>query len=76
MYSGHQFGTYVPRLGDGRAILLGSVANTAGDTYHEIQLKGAGLTPYSRMGDGYAVLRSTIREYLCSEAMQPLFTYY
>ncbi|WP_269530965.1 YdiU family protein [Chitinimonas sp. BJYL2] len=66
VYSGHQFGIWAGQLGDGRALLLGEVAG------QEIQLKGAGLTPYSRMGDGRAVLRSSIREYLCSEAMQGL----
>lgn len=67
VYSGHQFGHYNPRLGDGRAMLLGEIAH-AGQRY-EIQLKGAGLTPYSRQGDGRAVLRSSLREFLCSEAM-------
>jgi len=67
VYSGHQFGQWAGQLGDGRAILLGE---TAGGL--ELQLKGAGLTPYSRMGDGRAVLRSSIREFLCSEAMQGL----
>ncbi|MEK8088410.1 protein adenylyltransferase SelO [Thermithiobacillus plumbiphilus] len=71
LYSGHQFGHYVPQLGDGRAILLGEVRNQRGEHW-EIQLKGAGQTPFSRMGDGRAVLRSTIREYLCSEAMHGL----
>ena len=71
VYAGHQFGVYVPRLGDGRALLLGEVVNNNGERW-ELQLKGAGPTPYSRMGDGYAVLRSTIREYLCSEAMHGL----
>lgn len=71
LYAGHQFGHYVPQLGDGRAILLGEVKNRAGDAW-EIQLKGAGTTPYSRSGDGRAVLRSSIREYLCSEAMHGL----
>jgi len=70
VYSGHQFGSYVPRLGDGRAISLGEVVGR--DGICDIQLKGAGLTPYSRMGDGRAVLRSSIREYLCSEAMHAL----
>jgi len=65
-YSGHQFGVWAGQLGDGRAILLGEVAG------QELQLKGAGKTHYSRMGDGRAVLRSSIREYLCSEAMQAL----
>ena len=71
MYAGHQFGVYVPQLGDGRAILLGDMLDTEGRCW-EWQLKGAGLTPFSRMGDGRAVLRSTIREYLCSEAMHGL----
>lgn len=71
LYAGHQFGVWVPQLGDGRAILLGEVLNEAGEHW-DIQLKGAGPTPYSRMGDGRAVLRSTIREYLCSEAMHGL----
>ncbi len=68
VYSGHQFGGYSPRLGDGRALLLGEVV-TGNDSVVDLQLKGAGLTPYSRMGDGRAVLRSVIREYLGSEAM-------
>ena len=67
VYSGHQFGQWAGQLGDGRAILLGETR--AG---FEIQLKGAGRTPYSRMGDGRAVLRSSIREFLCSEAMHGL----
>jgi uncharacterized protein YdiU (UPF0061 family) len=71
LYAGHQFGHYVPQLGDGRAILLGEVKNTAGEGW-EVQLKGAGRTPYSRGGDGRAVLRSSIREFLCSEAMHAL----
>jgi len=71
VYSGHQFGYYVPQLGDGRAMLLGEVTNKNGETW-EIQLKGAGPTPYSRNADGRAVLRSTIREFLCSEAMHGL----
>jgi serine/tyrosine/threonine adenylyltransferase len=70
VYSGHQFGVWAGQLGDGRAILLGAVETPAG--LQELQLKGAGRTPYSRMGDGRAVLRSSIREYLCSEAMQGL----
>lgn len=65
-YAGHQFGHFVPRLGDGRAINIGTI-----DKYH-LQLKGAGITEYSRAGDGRAVLRSSIREYLMSEAMQGL----
>lgn len=71
IYAGHQFGHYVPQLGDGRAILLGEVKNRKGEPW-EVQLKGAGITPYSRRGDGRAVLRSSIREYLCSEAMHGL----
>ncbi|HEX7381780.1 MAG TPA: YdiU family protein [Nevskiaceae bacterium] len=71
IYAGHQFGTYVPRLGDGRALLLGAVRNQAGGLW-ELQLKGCGRTPYSRFADGRAVLRSTIREYLASEAMHGL----
>ena len=71
IYAGHQFGTFVPQLGDGRAILLGEAVNETGERF-DIQLKGAGMTPFSRMGDGRAVLRSTIREYLCSEAMHAL----
>jgi serine/tyrosine/threonine adenylyltransferase len=71
VYSGHQFGVYVPRLGDGRAILLGEVVGRDGQGW-ELQLKGSGKTPYSRMGDGRAVLRSSIREFLCSEALHHL----
>ena len=70
VYSGHQFGHWAGQLGDGRAILLGELETAHGSV--EIQLKGAGKTPYSRMGDGRAVLRSSIREYLCSEAMHGL----
>jgi len=70
-YAGHQFGAYNPDLGDGRGLLLAEIASLEGDVY-DIHLKGAGLTPYSRMGDGRAVLRSSIREYLCSEAMAGL----
>lgn len=68
VYAGHQFGVYVPQLGDGRALILGDVNNQDKKTW-EIQLKGCGITPYSRHADGRAVLRSSIREYLCSEAM-------
>lgn len=71
LYAGHQFGNFVSQLGDGRAILLGEIKNRSGE-YWDIQLKGAGPTPYSRNGDGRAVLRSSIREYLCSEAMHGL----
>jgi uncharacterized protein YdiU (UPF0061 family) len=67
VYSGHQFGTWAGQLGDGRAITLGETASG-----FEVQLKGSGRTPYSRMGDGRAVLRSSIREFLCSEAMHAL----
>ncbi len=70
VYSGHQFGVWAGQLGDGRAILLGDLPSS--DGRQEVQLKGSGLTPYSRMGDGRAVLRSSIREYLCSEAMHGL----
>jgi uncharacterized protein YdiU (UPF0061 family) len=70
VYSGHQFGVWAGQLGDGRALLLGEVETPNG--LHEIQLKGGGRTPYSRMGDGRAVLRSSIREFLCSEAMHHL----
>jgi uncharacterized protein YdiU (UPF0061 family) len=71
IYAGHQFGVFVPQLGDGRAILLGEVVGPDGARW-DVQLKGAGQTPFSRMGDGRAVLRSTIREYLCGEAMHAL----
>ncbi|MFN1582277.1 protein adenylyltransferase SelO [Vibrio rotiferianus] len=70
-YAGHQFGVYNPDLGDGRGLLLAEMQHQDG-TWFDIHLKGAGLTPYSRMGDGRAVLRSTVREYLCSEAMAGL----
>ncbi|CAD5107347.1 protein adenylyltransferase SelO [Zestomonas carbonaria] len=71
VYSGHQFGVYNPRLGDGRGLLLGEVVNDAGE-YWDLHLKGAGQTPYSRMGDGRAVLRSSIREFLASEHLHAL----
>ena len=71
LYSGHQFGVYVPQLGDGRALLLGEATNERGERW-DLHLKGAGMTPFSRDGDGRAVLRSTIREYLCCAAMQGL----
>lgn len=71
VYSGHQFGTYVPRLGDGRALLIAQIRNQAGELW-DVQLKGAGHTPYSRSGDGRAVMRSSLREYMCSEAMAAL----
>lgn len=78
VYSGHQFGHWAGQLGDGRAIYLGEVksalpsATAPMKNSYELQLKGAGPTPYSRSGDGRAVLRSSIREYLCSEAMHAL----
>nr|WP_024306686.1 YdiU family protein [Pseudomonas sp. P818] len=71
VYSGHQFGGYTPRLGDGRGLLLGEVLNEAGEHW-DLHLKGAGMTPYSRMGDGRAVLRSSIREFLASEHLHAL----
>ena len=71
-YSGHQFGVWAGQLGDGRAITLGEIAVGDNDELWDLQLKGAGPTPYSRFGDGRAVLRSSIREYLCSEAMHGL----
>lgn len=67
-YGGHQFGNWAGQLGDGRAINLGEV-KTAGGEHFTLQLKGAGPTPYSRTADGLAVLRSSVREFLCSEAM-------
>lgn len=67
-YGGHQFGSWAGQLGDGRAINLGEVVNRAGERW-TLQLKGSGPTPYSRHADGLAVLRSSVREYLCSEAM-------
>ena len=70
-YAGHQFGNWVPQLGDGRAVLLGEVIDTAG-VRRDIQLKGAGRTPFSRMGDGRAVLGPALREYIVSEAMTAL----
>ena len=71
LYAGHQFGHLNPQLGDGRAIIIAEVKNKAAQKW-ELQLKGSGVTPYSRGADGRAVLRSTIREYLCSEAMHGL----
>jgi serine/tyrosine/threonine adenylyltransferase len=70
VYSGHQFGVWAGQLGDGRALLLGEIEHAG--KHWELQLKGSGKTPYSRMGDGKAVLRSSIREFLCSEAMAGL----
>jgi len=72
VYSGHQFGIWAGQLGDGRAITLGEVALADSGELWDFQLKGAGVTAYSRSGDGRAVLRSSIREYLCSEAMHGL----
>ena len=70
-YGGHQFGNWAGQLGDGRAIALGEIVTQAG-VRHTLQLKGAGPTPYSRSADGLAVLRSSVREFLCSEAMHHL----
>ena len=70
VYSGHQFGQYVEQLGDGRGLLFAQINSDEG--LLDIHLKGAGKTPYSRFGDGRAVLRSVIREYLCGEAMYAL----
>lgn len=70
-YTGHQFGVYNPDIGDGRAILLGEVKNNKGESW-DLHIKGSGRTKYSRVFDGRAVLRSSIREYLCSEAMHGL----
>ena len=70
-YAGHQFGNFVPQLGDGRAILLGEVVDRNGER-RDIQLKGAGRTPFSRRGDGRASLGPVLREYLISEAMHAL----
>ena len=71
VYAGHQFGSWNPQLGDGRAILLGELIGTDGERY-DLQLKGSGQTPYSRMGDGRAPLGPVIREYIVSEAMAAL----
>jgi len=70
-YGGHQFGNWAGQLGDGRAISLGEVTDEHGQHW-TLQLKGAGPTPYSRQGDGFAVLRSSIREYMCAEAIHHL----
>ena len=70
-YGGHQFGNWAGQLGDGRAINLGEVVNRHGERW-TLQLKGAGPTPYSRSADGLAVLRSSLREFMCSEAMHHL----
>mgnify|MGYP003144848227 FL=1 len=71
LYAGHQFGNFNPQLGDGRAILLGEVIDSVGKR-RDIQLKGSGPTPYSRMGDGRAWVGPVLREYLISEAMHAL----
>ncbi len=71
IYAGHQFGIFVAQLGDGRALSLGEIETSTGERW-EWQLKGAGMTAFSRFADGRAVLRSTVREYLCSEAMHHL----
>lgn len=71
VYAGHQFGGWVPQLGDGRALLLGEIIGNDGERY-DIQLKGSGQTPYSRSGDGRAPLGPVLREYLVSEAMAAL----
>ena len=68
VYAGHQFGGFSPQLGDGRAMLLGEVIAPNGQRW-DLNLKGGGKTPYSRFGDGRAVLRSSLREYLASEAL-------
>ena len=70
-YAGHQFGQFVPQLGDGRALLLGEVIDRNG-TRRDIQLKGTGRTPFSRSGDGRAALGPVLREYLVSESMHSL----
>src|SRR5216683_1714423 len=70
-YAGHQFGNFVPQLGDGRAVLLGEIVGRDG-IRHDIQLKGSGPTPFSRRGDGRAALGPVLREYIISEAMAAL----
>ena len=70
-YAGHQFGNFVPQLGDGRALLLGEVVDVKG-VRRDIQLKGSGRTPFSRNGDGRAAIGPVLREYIISEAMQAL----
>src|SRR6476646_4359003 len=70
-YAGHQFGHFVPQLGDGRAILLGEVVDR-NEARRDIQLKGSGRTPFSRDGDGRAALGPVLREYIVSEAMAAL----
>ena len=70
-YAGHQFGSFVPQLGDGRALLIGEVVDAQGQR-RDLQWKGAGPTPFSRRGDGRAALGPVLREYLVSEAMHAL----
>src|SRR6185436_18143813 len=70
-YAGHQFGAFVRQLGDGRAILLGEIVGRDGKRY-DVQLKGAGRTPFSRGGDGRAAIGPVLREYVVSEAMAAL----
>ncbi|MFP4049558.1 MAG: protein adenylyltransferase SelO family protein, partial [Desulfovermiculus sp.] len=70
-YAGHQFGNFVPKLGDGRALLLGEVLDPSGNRF-DIQLKGSGRTPFSRSGDGKAPLGPVLREYIVSEALHHL----
>ena len=75
-YGGHQFGVWAGQLGDGRAHLVGEYVSNRDGSLWELQLKGSGKTPYSRDGDGRAVLRSSVREFLASEAMYHLGRYY
>lgn len=70
-YAGHQFGHFVPQLGDGRALLLAELEDESGQLF-DLQLKGAGQTPFSRRGDGRSPLGPVLREYLVSEAMHPV----
>ena len=74
-YAGHQFGVWVPQLGDGRAFLLGEARNARGETW-DLHLKGGGRTRWSRFGDGRSVLRSAVREYLACEAGQIVLAEY
>jgi len=75
-YGGHQFGIWAGQLGDGRAHLIGEYVSNRDGSLWELQLKGSGKTPYSRDGDGRAVLHSSVREFLASEAMYHLGWYY
>ena len=70
-YAGHQFGGYVPRLGDGRALLLGELTTTSGEL-RDVHLKGSGATPFARGGDGLATVGPMLREYIVSEAMHAM----